>query len=139
MNSWPDKPASSTIGPNAVNDLVDSDRELALLRELIHAASSGPGVEPLAAAAARMITAATASGVCFVYVLEDSDRSLTLAGATPPLDSQVGRIRPPMGSGTTPLSLWIAALTCLSSSQLDGGAASFVAAGVRGQPPRTSR
>ena len=46
---------------NAVRDLVDADRELALLRELIQAASKGPGVEPLAAAAARMITAATAS------------------------------------------------------------------------------
>jgi hypothetical protein len=44
-----------------VRDLVDADRELALLRELIQAASKGPGVEPLAAAAARMITAATAS------------------------------------------------------------------------------
>ncbi|MDT5209440.1 MAG: two-component system, NarL family, sensor kinase, partial [Mycobacterium sp.] len=35
--------------PNAVRDLVDADRELALLRELIQAASKGPGVEPLAA------------------------------------------------------------------------------------------
>ena len=68
--------------PNAVRDLVDADRELALLRELIQAASKGPGVEPLAAAAARMITAATASDVCFVHVLDDTDRSLTLAGAT---------------------------------------------------------
>ena len=57
-----------------VRDLVDADRELALLRELIQAASSGPGVEPLAAAAARMITAATASDVCFVHVLDDTDR-----------------------------------------------------------------
>ena len=57
--------------PNAVRDLVDADRELALLRELIQAASSGPGVEPLAAAAARMITAATGTDVCFVHVLDD--------------------------------------------------------------------
>jgi two-component system, NarL family, sensor kinase len=92
-------------GPNEVRDLVDADRELALLRELIQAASSGPGVEPLAAAAARMITAATASDVCFVHVLDDSDRSLTLAGATPPFDSQVGKIRLPLGSG---ISGWVA-------------------------------
>ena len=91
--------------PNAVRDLVDADRELALLRELIQAASSGPGVEPLAAAAARMITAATATDVCFVHVLDDSDRSLTLAGATPPFDTEVGKIRLPLGPG---VSGWVA-------------------------------
>ena len=75
------EPDSGATGrPNAVRDLVDADRELALLRELIQAASSGPGVEPLAAAAARMITAATGTDVCFVHVLDDTDRSLTLAG-----------------------------------------------------------
>ncbi|WP_343708557.1 GAF domain-containing sensor histidine kinase [Mycobacterium sp.] len=92
-------------GSHAVRDLVDSDRELALLRELIQAASTGPGVEPLAAAAARMITAATGTDVCFVHVLDDSDRSLTLAGATPPFDGQVGKIRLPLGSG---ISGWVA-------------------------------
>jgi two-component system, NarL family, sensor kinase len=90
---------------NAVRDLVDPDHELALLRELIQAASSGPGVEPLAAAAARMITAATGADVCFVHVLDDTDRSLTLAGATPPFDVQVGKIRLPLGSG---VSGWVA-------------------------------
>src|SRR6476469_3442889 len=94
---------------NAVRDLsqysLAADRELALLRELIQAASKGPGVEPLAAAAARMITAATATDVCFVHVLDDSDRSLTLAGATPPFDSEVGKIRLPLGSG---VSGWVA-------------------------------
>ena len=91
--------------PNEMRDLVDADRELALLRELIQAASSGPGVEPLAAAAARMITAATGTDVCFVHVLDDSDRSLTLTGATPPFDSEVGKIRLPLGSG---ISGWVA-------------------------------
>jgi two-component system NarL family sensor kinase len=90
---------------NAVRDVVEADRELALLRELIQAASSGPGVEPLAAAATRMITDATGTDVCFVHVLDDSDRSLTLAGATPPFDSEVGRIRLPLGSG---ISGWVA-------------------------------
>jgi len=92
-------------GSNAVRDLVDADRELALLRELIQAASSGPGVEPLAAAAARMITEATGTDVCFVHVLDDTDRSLTLAGATPPFDASVGKIRLPLGSG---ISGWVA-------------------------------
>jgi signal transduction histidine kinase len=88
-----------------VRDLVEADRELALLRELIQAASNGPEVEPLAAAAARMITDATGTDVCFVHVLDDSDRSLTLAGATPPFDREVGRIRLPLGSG---ISGWVA-------------------------------
>ncbi|MFV8053695.1 GAF domain-containing protein [Mycobacterium sp. 48b] len=82
-----------------------ADRELALLRELIRAASSGPGVEPLAAAAARMITEATATDVCFVHVLDDSERALTLAGATPPFDAEIGKIRLPLGQG---ISGWVA-------------------------------
>jgi signal transduction histidine kinase len=86
-------------------NVLTADRELALLRELIRAASSGPGVEPLAAAAARMITAATATDVCFVHVLDDTERSLTLTGATPPFDSQVGKIRLPLGQG---VSGWVA-------------------------------
>ncbi|MEZ0362451.1 GAF domain-containing protein [Mycobacterium sp. pUA109] len=90
---------------NAVRDFVDADHELVLLRELIQAASTGPGVEPLAAAAARIITAATGTDVCFVHVLDDTDRSLTLAGATPPFDGQVGKIRLPLGSG---VSGWVA-------------------------------
>ncbi|MBV8929609.1 MAG: GAF domain-containing protein, partial [Mycobacteriaceae bacterium] len=89
------------VRPNAVRDVVDADRELALLRELIQAASSGPGVEPLAAAAARMITEATGTDVCFVHVLDDTERSLTLTGATPPFDSEVGKIRLPLGTGIT--------------------------------------
>ncbi|MCV7281945.1 GAF domain-containing sensor histidine kinase [Mycolicibacterium flavescens] len=101
--SAPDRPS------NAVRELsqyaLAADRELALLRELIQAASKGPGVEPLAAAAARMITAATASDVCFVHVLDDSDRSLTLAGATPPFDAEIGKIRLPLGQG---ISGWVA-------------------------------
>ncbi|MGH3583942.1 MAG: GAF domain-containing sensor histidine kinase, partial [Mycobacterium sp.] len=86
-------------------NLLTADGELALLRELIQAASSGPGVEPLAAAAARMITAATGTDVCFVHVLDDTERSLTLAGATPPFDSEVGKIRLPLGHG---VSGWVA-------------------------------
>ncbi len=85
--------------------LLAADRELALLRELIQATSSGPGVEPLAAAAARIITAATDSDVCFVHVLDDTERSLTLAGATPPFDAEIGKIRLPLGQG---ISGWVA-------------------------------
>lgn len=101
-------PRSRARKPGAVRDFrdfVDANHELALLRELIQAASSGPGVEPLAAAAARMITAATGTDVCFVHVLDDTERSLTLTGATPPFDTEVGKIRLPLGSG---VSGWVA-------------------------------
>jgi signal transduction histidine kinase len=85
--------------------LVDADREVALLLDIIAATSTGPGVEPMAAAVAQLITAATESDVCFVHVLDDTDSSLTLAGATPPFDEQVGRIRLPLESG---VSGWVA-------------------------------
>lgn len=91
---------------HSVRGLVDADREVALLLDIIAATSSGPDLEPMAAAVARMITAATASDVCFVHVLDDTESSLTLAGATPPFDEQVGRIRIPLDSG---ISGWVAA------------------------------
>jgi two-component system NarL family sensor kinase len=84
-----------------VLDLADPARENALLLGIIEAASTGPAVEPLAAAVARLITDATATDVCFVHVLDDTERSLTLAGATPPFDREVGRVRLPIGSGVT--------------------------------------
>lgn len=95
----------SQLGARDVHGLVDANREVALLLDIIAATSSGPGVEPMAAAVAQMITAATASDVCFVHVLDDTDQSLTLAGATPPFDEQVGRIRLPLGAG---VSGWVA-------------------------------
>jgi len=96
---------SAGVGPDAVHGLVDADQEIALLLNIIAATSTGPGVEPMAAAVARMIAAATASDACFVHVLDDTDSSLTLAGATPPFDEQVGRIQLPLGAG---VSGWVA-------------------------------
>ncbi|SHU27871.1 histidine kinase,GAF domain-containing protein [Mycobacteroides abscessus subsp. abscessus] len=52
-----------------------------------------------------MITAATGTDVCFVHVLDDTERSLTLTGATPPFDQEVGKIRLPLGEG---VSGWVA-------------------------------
>ncbi|CAN5743467.1 GAF domain-containing sensor histidine kinase [soil metagenome] len=90
---------------HTVHGLVDADREAALLLDIVEATSQGPGVEPLAAAVAQLITTASASDVCFVHVLDDSDRALTLAGATPPFDKQVGKVRLPLSSG---ISGWVA-------------------------------
>jgi signal transduction histidine kinase len=76
-----------------------------LLLAIIEATAEGPGVEPLAAAVAKLIVAATATDVCFVHVLDDTGRSLTLAGATPPFDTEVGRIHLPLGTG---VAGWVA-------------------------------
>lgn len=89
----------------SVHGLVDADREVALLLDIVGATASGPGVETLAAAVARLITGATASDVCFVHVLDDSARSLTLAGATPPFDEYVGQVHLRLGDG---VSGWVA-------------------------------
>lgn len=83
----------------------DRERESTLLLAIIEATAEGPGVEPLAAAVAKLIVAATATDVCFVHVLDDTGQSLTLAGATPPFDTEVGRIRLPLGTG---VAGWVA-------------------------------
>lgn len=96
---------SGVLGTSPVQGLIDTEREVALLGDIVAAVSTGPDIESLAAAVARMITAATRSDVCFVHVLDDSNRSLTLAGATPPFDEDVGRIRTALGCG---FSGWVA-------------------------------
>ncbi|GAB3001408.1 GAF domain-containing sensor histidine kinase [Mycobacterium bourgelatii] len=88
-----------------VRGLVDADREVALLLDIVAATQSGPGVEPVAAAVARLITAATPADVCFVHVLDDSGGSLTLAGATPPFDEHIGQVQLQLGEG---VSGWVA-------------------------------
>lgn len=86
-------------------DLADPERENALLVGIIEAISAGPELGPLAAKVARLIVEATATDVCFVHVLDDGGAALTLAGATPPFDSQAGRIRLTVGEG---VSGWVA-------------------------------
>lgn len=82
-----------------------SQSERALLRAVIDAVSAGPAVETLAAAVAELVVRATATDVCFVHVLDDTDRSLTLAGATPPFDRHAGRVHLTLGEG---LAGWVA-------------------------------
>ncbi len=77
--------------------LADPERENALLVGIIEAISAGPEVGALAARVAALIVAATATDICFVHVLDDTDRSLTLAGATAPFDREVGKISLPLG------------------------------------------
>lgn len=76
------------------------ERENALLLGIIEVTSKGPGVEPLAAAAAHLIAAAAPADACFVHVLDDAGRSLTLAGATTPFEGAVGH-HLSLGTGVT--------------------------------------
>ena len=85
--------------------LADPERENALLVGIIEAISACPDLGPLAAGVARLIVAATTTDVCFVHVLDDGGGALTLTGATPPFERQVGRIRLPVGEG---VSGWVA-------------------------------
>jgi signal transduction histidine kinase len=88
-----------------VDRLADLERENALLLAIVEATSTGPEVEPLAAAVARLITDAAGTDVCFVHVLDDAGESLVLTGATPPFDAHVGSVRLPIGCG---VSGWVA-------------------------------
>jgi signal transduction histidine kinase len=85
--------------------LADPERENALLVGIIEAISAGPELGPLAASVAQLIVEATATDVCLVHVLDDGGGVLTLTGATPPFDRQVGRIHLPVGEG---VSGWVA-------------------------------
>nr|WP_202885180.1 GAF domain-containing sensor histidine kinase [Actinopolymorpha cephalotaxi] len=81
--------------------MADAASENALLVGIIEAISAGPELELLAARVAPLIVAATATDECFVHVLDDTEQSLTLAGATPPFDQEVGRVRLRLGEGVT--------------------------------------
>ncbi|HEY1917172.1 MAG TPA: GAF domain-containing sensor histidine kinase [Streptosporangiaceae bacterium] len=81
--------------------MADAQQENQLLVSIIEAISASPGIQPIAGSTARLIVAATATDVCFVHVLDDTGTSLTLAGATPPLDTQVGKVRFRLGEGVT--------------------------------------
>ena len=96
---------AAAMEPDLVRGLVDRDGEVALLLDVIRLTATGPEVEPLAAEVARLITDATATDVCFVHLLDDTENALTLAGATPPFDQQVGRVHLPVGQG---VSGWVA-------------------------------
>lgn len=98
-------PRIGVVDPKLVRGLVDRNSEVALLLEVIHLTATGPDVESLAAEVAQLITEATHTDICFVHVLDDTERSLTLVGATPPFDGQVGKVHMPLGRG---VSGWVA-------------------------------
>jgi two-component system NarL family sensor kinase len=86
--------------------LGDGEHERRLLLRIIDTISSGLELGPLVNRVAALITDATATDVCFVHLLDDDGRMLTLTGATPPFDTLAGRIHLAIGEG---ISGWVAA------------------------------
>jgi len=81
--------------------LRDPERETSVLLAIIDAINQGAALEPLAASVAKLIADAAGADVCFVHVLDDTGRSLTLTGATPPFEDQVGIVRLSLNEGIT--------------------------------------
>lgn len=77
-----------------------------LLLGTIDAAAATVELDALAARVAELVTGAMSVDVCFVHVLDDDERHLTLAGATPPFDAQVGKVHLAVSEG---VAGWVAA------------------------------
>lgn len=81
--------------------LADPARESAVLLAIIDAIGQGLALEPLSDRVARLIVESTETDICFVHVLDDTGRSLTLTGATSPFDLQVGKVKLNLDEGVT--------------------------------------
>ncbi len=77
-----------------------------LLLGTIDAVAAAPALDELARRVADLVTRSLLVDVCFVHVLDDDGRGLTLMGATPPFDAQVGKVRLCLDEG---VSGWVAA------------------------------
>ncbi|HTJ77237.1 MAG TPA: sensor histidine kinase [Acidimicrobiales bacterium] len=62
-------------------------------------------VHEVAQRVAGLVTAATASDVCFVHLLDEELRRVVLAGATPPFDRLAGTVQLALGEG---IAGWVA-------------------------------
>lgn len=80
-------------------------RTTGLLEHIIEVTSADLDVNEVAQRVAALVTAATASDVCFVHLVDDDLRRVVLVGATPPFDQQVGVVQLAMGEG---IAGWVA-------------------------------
>lgn len=85
--------------------LDDPARERTLLAQIISTVTAGLDLDDLVQGVAKLITQATVSDVCFVYLLHPDGMRIVLAGATPPFDTLAGRIELPLGMG---VAGWVA-------------------------------
>ncbi|HET9050900.1 MAG TPA: GAF domain-containing sensor histidine kinase [Candidatus Dormibacteraeota bacterium] len=76
-----------------------------LLRRILATVSQGLDLEATVRDLAGLIAEVTNTDACFVHVLDDERRRLTLAGATPPFDVLAGQIELNVGEG---VAGWVA-------------------------------
>jgi len=84
--------ATSSFGHNLLQQVVDLTVDVA-------------DVGVLARQVATLVRETLCVDVVFVFVLDDDERQLALAGATPPFESAVGTVHLPLGEG---VSGWVA-------------------------------
>lgn len=89
-------------GPQPGAAAVDRER---MLRRIIDTITTETGLRDLLQGVAGVITETTHTDVCFVHLLDDDGRHLTLSGATPPFDRHAGRVRLHLGEG---VAGWVA-------------------------------
>lgn len=85
---------------------VDAETARELLLGTIDAVAAAPELTDLARRVADLVTRSMLVDVCFVHVLDDDERGVTLMGATPPYDAQAGKVRLALDEG---VSGWVAA------------------------------
>jgi len=76
-----------------------------LLRRVVELIGAVSDVSWLATQVAQLLRGAFHADAAFVYVLDDDDRHLTLAGATAPFEGAVGSVQLALGTG---VSGWVA-------------------------------
>lgn len=76
-----------------------------LLEHIIEVTSADLEVREVCQRVAALVTAATKSDVCFVHLVDEEMSRLSLVGATPPFDAQVGVVQLALGEG---IAGWVA-------------------------------
>ncbi|SHE29090.1 Signal transduction histidine kinase [Ferrithrix thermotolerans DSM 19514] len=79
--------------------------QLRLVRAIAEAMSLQLDLSQLAARVAELVAEAVEADVCFVHMVNAERGTVSLIGATPPFDSQVGAVELPLGEG---IAGWVA-------------------------------
>ncbi len=79
--------------------------QLHLIRSIAEAMTLQLDLGQLAAKVAELVAEAVEADVCFVHMVDNEKGTVSLIGATPPFDSQVGIVELPLGEG---VAGWVA-------------------------------
>ncbi|MDQ4068428.1 MAG: GAF domain-containing protein, partial [Actinomycetota bacterium] len=104
MNPTADERTGDTNG-GASSQNRHQNGSLELLEHIIEVTSADLDVREVSQRVAALVTAATKSDVCFVHLVDEDLRRLTLVGATPPFDQHVGVVQLALGEG---IAGWVA-------------------------------